>query len=122
MTRLFTNALRSWAILPAMNLPMLRPRMLSWLLLVPAACTVAAEHGARQHDHDDARSAVARGERVALATLVADALRRHPGKLIEAELDGNEYEIEILREDGRVVELEYDARSGELRDIEVEDD
>ena len=122
MTRVFMNALRSWVMLSTMNLPMLRLRMLSWLLLVPAACAVAAERGSRQHDHDDARSAVARGERVALATIVTDALRRHPGKLIEAELDGNEYEIEILREDGRVVELEYDARSGELRDIEVEDD
>ena len=109
-------------MLSAMNLPMLRLRFLCWLLLVPTACAVAAEHGSRRHDHDDARSAVARGERVALATLVEDALRRHPGKLIEAEMDGDDYEIEILREDGRVVELEYDARTGKLRDTEIEDD
>jgi len=31
-------------------------------------------------------------------------------------------EIEILRDDGRVVELEYEARTGKLRDIEIEDD
>ncbi|HWT17037.1 MAG TPA: PepSY domain-containing protein [Patescibacteria group bacterium] len=102
-----------------MNTPTLRHRVLSCLLLVPAASLFAGE---RRHDHDEARKAVARGERVALATLVADALRRYPGKLVEAELDGNEYEIEILRDDGRVVELEYDARNGKLRDVDVDDD
>lgn len=92
------------------------------LLLSPIATVLADGQRARHHDHDDARAAVERGERVALAPLVADALRRHPGKLVEAELDGDEYEIEILRADGRVVELEYDARTGKLIDVEVEDD
>jgi uncharacterized membrane protein YkoI len=92
------------------------------LLLSPIATVSADDQRARHHDHDDARAAVERGERVALAPLVADALRRHPGKLVEAELDGDEYEIEILRADGRVVELEYDARTGKLIDVEVEDD
>ena len=119
MTHPFTNAL--W--FPPMLAPMRNPVLLLPLLLLsmlPAA--MADNTRSRRHDHDDARSEVARGERVALAPLVADALRRHPGQLIEAELDGDEYEIEILRDDGRVVELEYEARTGKLRDIEIEDD
>lgn len=91
------------------------------------ACTAAvaasaAPHQARHDDHDAARSALRRGERKALASVVNDALRRFPGKLIEAEFDDGEYEIEILRDDGVVVELDYDARTGELKNVEHEDD
>ena len=38
----------------------------------------------------------------------------------EEELD-DEYEIEILMRDGRVVELKYDARSGRLLKVEIDD-
>ena len=69
-----------------------------------------------------ARRAVADGTYVALQGLIDDALRRHPGRLLEVDLDDDEYEIEILRDDGVVIELEYDARSGRLLDTEVEDD
>ena len=63
-----------------------------------------------------------RGEILPLERILASALALHPGEVIEVELDGDEYEIEILRPDGVVVELEYDARTGELREEEVEDD
>lgn len=81
----------------------------------PAAATM------RQRDHERVREAVARGEMVPLETILADALKRHPGRLLEVELEGGEYEVEILGADGVVRELEYDARSGELLEIEVED-
>ena len=68
-----------------------------------------------------ARAAAERGEIVALETLLADALRRHPGAVLEVELDDGEYEIEILRKDGRVAELVYDARTGQLVEVEIED-
>ena len=122
MTGMFTNALMSQSMLVAMRTPNPRTPWLSLLLLLPVATASADGRRARHHDHDEARAAVERGERVPLAPLVADALRRHPGKLIEAELDGHDYEIEILRADGRVVELEYDARTGKLIDVEIEDD
>jgi uncharacterized membrane protein YkoI len=42
--------------------------------------------------------------------------------VIEVELDrdrhGIQYEIDLLLEDGRKLELEYDARSGELLKVE----
>lgn len=119
MTRPFTNALWFPSMLAPMRTTVL---LLPTLLLVVLSAATADERRSRHHDHDDARSAVARGERVALAPLVADALRRHPGRLIEAEYEDGEYEIEILRDDGAIVELDYDARTGKLRKTEVEDD
>ena len=62
----------------------------------------------------DARRAVQQGHYVPLENVVRDALRHHPGKLLEVELDDGIYEVEILREDGVVVELDYDARNGKL--------
>lgn len=87
------------------------------LSVMPAA---AAELSAR--DHERVRAAVARGEMVPLAGVLDDAQRRHPGTVLEVELEGDEYEVEILGEDGVIRELEYDTRTGELLEIEVEDD
>lgn len=89
------------------------------LLLALAALPVCA--APVKPDAALARDAVQRGEYVQLETLVADALRRHPGRIVEVELDDDEYELEVLREDGRVVELEYDARTGRLLDEEFDD-
>ena len=69
-----------------------------------------------------AREGVRSGRLVKLETLLADAEQRHPGEVLEVELDDGEYEIEILLADGRVVELTYDARSGELLETEIEDE
>lgn len=70
----------------------------------------------------EARQAVQGGKLVPLAQVATDALRRYPGTLVEAELEDGKYEIEILGEDGVVMELEYDARTGRLLKMEVEDD
>lgn len=83
-------------------------------LAILLACTSA--HAATDPAQRSARHAVARGSYVALEVVVRDALRRHPGTLLEVELDqdDNEYEVEILLDSGMVMELEYDARSGAL--------
>lgn len=73
-------------------------------------------------DHERARAAQARGEFVPLQRILADAVQRERGKVIDVELDDDEYEVEILRADGVVIELEYDARTGRLLEREVEDD
>ena len=91
------------------------------LLFLAASCAANAAPPSR--DHERARAATARGEYVALETILADAEKRQPGRVLDVELeDDDEYEIEILRADGVVVELEYDARSGKLIELEVEDD
>lgn len=81
------------------------------------AAPAPADEGSRR-----ARDGVRRGEFVPLETILADAAREHPGRVLEVELDDGEYEIEILRADGRVAELSYDARSGRLIEVEIEDD
>lgn len=73
-------------------------------------------------DHERARAAQARGEFVPLERILADAEQREPGTIIDVELDDAEYEIEILRADGVVVELEYDAREGRFLESEIEDE
>lgn len=90
-------------------------------LLVLAA--IGSASAAPPRDHERARAAQSRGEFVPLEVILADAEKRQPGRVLEVELEGDdEYEIEILRADGVVVELEYDARTGKLIELEVEDD
>jgi len=89
------------------------------LLLVLAAAFAA--HAAAPRDHERARAAQARGEFVPLETILADAEKRQPGRVLSVELEDAEYEIEILRADAVLVELEYDARTGKLLELEVED-
>jgi YD repeat-containing protein len=69
-----------------------------------------------------ALAGVSRGELVPLERLLADAETRHPGRVLEVELEGDEYEIEILQADGHVVELTYDAHDGRLLETEIEND
>lgn len=102
-----------------------RPRPIQRLLLptvlaLLCSAPVAADKG-QDHDQQTARRAVREGKYVPLENVVRDALRRHPGKLLEVELDDGVYEVEILRSDGRVVELDYDARKGTLLKMEVDD-
>lgn len=76
----------------------------------------------RRGGQEVAREAVRHGRYLPLERILADAERRYPGRVIEVELDDDEYEIEILLRDGRVAELVYDARSGRLLEVEIDDD
>lgn len=74
------------------------------------------------NDQREARLGVQQGRYVPMERVIRDALRRHPGQLLEAELDDGKYEVEILRGDGAVVELDYDATSGKLLKTELDRD
>jgi uncharacterized membrane protein YkoI len=79
---------------------------------------------ARRSGHSDAaraRERVNRGDFLPLERIAADATRRYPGRIAEVELEGAEYEIELLTDDGNRVELEYDARTGRLLEVELDD-
>ncbi|AWH30813.1 hypothetical protein C1931_18740 [Stenotrophomonas sp. YAU14A_MKIMI4_1] len=90
------------------------------LLLALASAPVAAGHS-QDPEQQVARRAVQQGRYVPLESVVRDALKRHAGQLLEVELDDGVYEVEILRADGVVVELDYDARTGKLLKTELDD-
>ena len=95
-------------------LPALACALLAACLLLPSAL---ADDGSRR-----AREGVRSGQLVPLETLLDQAHREHPGEVLEVELEDGEYEIEILREDGRVIELTFDARTGRLLESEFDDE
>jgi uncharacterized membrane protein YkoI len=103
-----------------------RARVLATLAAACLGASALLAPAALAGDDDDvrrAREAVASGDYVALETLIADALRRIPGQVVDVDLDidDDEYEIEVLDEHGVVWELEYDARTGRLTDVERDD-
>lgn len=98
-------------------------------ILVPLMLIVPVTVGGQEPLPDDleiAREAVARGEILPLATILPDIQKQHPGRVIEVELELNDgrrvYEIEIVTTDGRLIELDVDARTGTLVELEEEED
>ncbi len=55
-----------------------------------------------------------RANTASLDSILADAQRQHPGRVIDVSYDDGEYDIDVRRDDGRIVELEYSARTGRL--------
>jgi uncharacterized membrane protein YkoI len=95
------------------------------ILLVLAACgLVSAPVGSEPHDDDAerARRAVREGRFVPLSTILDWLETRYEGRAIEVELEDDEgkaiYEVEWLTPQGAVVEIEFDAHTGELLEVE----
>jgi uncharacterized membrane protein YkoI len=99
------------------------------LAVVLAVALLAAAPGASAGatpDGDDAaraRAGVRAGRLVPLDTILDWIETRYHGRAIEIELEEEDgeppvYEVEWLTPQGRVVELEFDARSGALRERE----
>lgn len=69
-------------------------------------------------DQDRARRAVEQGLVLPFKDILAKVQQAYPGQILKAELDDDDgifvYELKILSGDGRVVEVVYDARTGEL--------
>lgn len=90
--------------------------------LAAALAPAGAADNAPSADHDRARAARARGEVLPLARILAIVERDFSGRVIEVELEREDgelrYEIELLLADGRLIELEFDAASGELVKLE----
>ncbi|WP_407920226.1 PepSY domain-containing protein [Halopseudomonas litoralis] len=76
-------------------------------------------------DHDEALELAEQGVILPLQSLIGDALGRYPGRFLEAELEYDDgryiYELEIVTRDRRVLDLEYDAVSGKLLDVDEDD-
>lgn len=76
-------------------------------------------------DFERAAAAVASGQILPLAAIMADVQARYPGRVIEVELDDDDgalvYEVELVTEDGRLIEIEIDAATGAIIDVEEDD-
>ena len=76
-------------------------------------------------DHNEIYQLRQSGEIMSMEKVLEQANALQPGQLVEAELDrdnGNYvYELKIIDADGKMHELELDARTGELLKRELED-
>lgn len=74
--------------------------------------------------HDDARRALESGLVRPLEDILAEMRKSFPGEVIEIEFEQDNgryiYEIEMIRPDGRVIEVTMDAKT--MAVIKVEDD
>jgi len=89
-------------------------------LLLALAGAVLAVPAVADDEHDRARQLMRDGEVAPLERIIATAREQYAGKILEAKLEHERgrwlYELEMLGEDGKVWELYFDARSGELID------
>ncbi|GLK64412.1 peptidase (plasmid) [Paracoccus kondratievae] len=77
-------------------------------------------------DFEFARAAVERGEILPLAVALKQLQETHPGQVTEIEMDQEDglliYEVELITTDGRLIEVEMDARTGTIIKLEESDD
>lgn len=76
-------------------------------------------------DFEIAKDAVARGEILPLAEILKKVHLDFPGRVIEVEVEFSDglrvYEVELVTPDGRLVEIDLDARTGDVLEFEEED-
>lgn len=77
-------------------------------------------------DVELARDLVERGQILPLAKVLALLQEQHPGQIVEVELEYSHgklvYEVDMITRDGRLIEVDMDAATGEIVDVEEEDD
>lgn len=92
------------------------------LLLALSAAPALAD----RDDHDRARRALEAGEILPLAEILAAAEAARPGRVIEIELERDDgrwiYELEVVSPEGFLYEMEIDAASGTILEVEREED
>lgn len=100
----------------------MRPRLALLFLLAALAGAPPRAGADDDRDQDRARRAVAAGEILPLAKILAAVDAGFRGQVVEVELereDGRwEYELELLTAEGTVLELTYDAATARLLEVE----
>lgn len=93
--------------------------------MVMICLAAGASWASDRRDHDRARAAVAAGHRLPLSEILRQVEARFGGRVLEIELEHEDgvlvYEIELLDDNGRVLELEVDAVTGAILDQEYDD-
>jgi len=104
--------------------------MKNWLKLIYIFVTLVLTmplyaYEQEDDDHDKAKRLVETGEILSLQDILIKVREIHPGKILEVELENKDqrkiYEIELLRQDGTVLELKFDAKSGKHLSTKKED-
>ena len=109
-----------------MTQPFHRTRLALVALPLVLALTATSVHASdkKKKDHEAARIALLRKEVLPLTRILAIAAERAPGEIIEVELEEDDgrlkYDLKILAKNGRVRELELDAKTGAT--LKLEDD
>ncbi|SNX71579.1 peptidase YpeB-like protein [Cereibacter ovatus] len=99
-------------------------KQLAFLIVAPLALLplpVGGEDTAFP-DFEIAEDAVKRGEILSLATILDRVAAVQPGRVIEVELELEDgirvYEVELISPDGRLLEVDLDARTGEVLSLD----
>ena len=75
-------------------------------------------HQDARREHDTVRAISQRGDILSLEQILRRAGEQHAGRLLESELEQKNgayvYEIELVDGQGRVWEMKFDARTGEM--------
>lgn len=101
------------------------PILLALAAVVLVSATGASADDKKRQSHEAARQALLRKEVLPLTRILAIAAQRAPGEVIEVELEQGDhgrlkYDLKILAKNGRVRELELDAKTGAT--LKLEDD
>ena len=97
-----------------------------WLFLALVAGTISGQVRASEElEQAEIRRLVSAGKVLPLEALLARFPPEEYGKLLDLEVERERdvivYELEFLLGDGRIVEIEVDARTGEILGREIED-
>lgn len=99
-------------------------KLLAALLIsfISISAVIAANH---KNDHENARELVVSGDIMPLEEILKTVYKTHQGKVLEIELEQEDniysYEIELLDQNNKIWEIEVNAVTGKLINIEEED-
>lgn len=98
---------------------------LRWSPIIVTLAFTSGLQAGRDIDQDEALRLVEEEVVLPLQRFIDDAQERFPGRLLEVELEWDDgryvYELEIVTRSGIVLELEYDAVTGKLLDVDEDD-
>ncbi|WP_369061589.1 PepSY domain-containing protein [Caulobacter sp. 73W] len=94
------------------------------LLALLAALSLGSPALAGDADHQRARKAVAKGEALPLDVMLQRLAKVAPGEVIDIEFERERgrwvYEFKVLQPDGAIREVEMDAKTAQVLEIEIE--
>lgn len=94
------------------------------LATLPLSAAAATDKEKDRADQVAASQALARGEILPIVRILSIASAKVPGDVLKVKLErkavGFQYEVKILAKNGRVREIELDAKTGRI--LSIEDD